>query len=97
MSLNNAQAPSFDEIFTTCVDLQNEDDILDYLSEVASNDFQCPDKCDQWAMEFLEENEDDIMTAIAEKAHERQLEDFYGGSSSVKSLDQQMAEARKLK
>ena len=59
-NLNNAYAPSTDDIIDHCKTLHTEDDILNYLSEVASNDFQCPDKCDQWAMEFYEDNYQEI-------------------------------------
>ena len=58
--LNNCYVPSDDEIIDVCKSFHTEDEILEYLSEVASHDFQCPDKCDQWAMEFYEEHYQEI-------------------------------------
>lgn len=64
-SLNNAQAPSIKEIIATAKRIYQEnkdmDEVQNYLSEVASYDYSCPDKCDGWAMDFLEENEEEIM------------------------------------
>jgi hypothetical protein len=53
--LNNCYAPSFKEIINHCQELDNESEVLDYLSEVASYDFKCPDKCDLWAIDFYNE------------------------------------------
>lgn len=58
--MNNPYAPSTQEMIEVCKTFTNEDDMLQYLSECASNDYACPDKCDNWAMEFLEENEEEI-------------------------------------
>jgi len=60
MSLNNAYAPNTNDIIKTCKTLKNEDDILDYLSEVASYDYQCPDKCNEWACNFYNDYEEEI-------------------------------------
>jgi hypothetical protein len=59
MSLNNAYAPSTDDIIEKLHGL-SEDKQLEILSEIASYDYQCPDKCDQWAIDFLEDHYDDI-------------------------------------
>ncbi len=58
--MNNPYAPNTKEMIEVCKTYTNEDDMLNYLSECASYDYSCPDKCDQWAMEFLEENEEEI-------------------------------------
>lgn len=61
--LNNAFAPSRNQILENARDLfvnQGEDAVLDYLSEVASNDFKCPDKCDRWAADFYQDYQEDI-------------------------------------
>ena len=60
MSLNNAYAPSTDEMIETCKNFNNEDDMLEYLSECFSYDYSCPDKCDAMAVEFLNDYEDEI-------------------------------------
>ena len=60
MSLNNAYAPSTNEMIETCKTYKNEDEMLTYLSECFSYDYSCPDVCDRKAMEFLEDNEDEI-------------------------------------
>ena len=59
MSLNNAYAPNTNEIIEMLHGL-SEDKQLEILSELASYDFQCPDKCDQWAVAFLDSYQDDI-------------------------------------
>lgn len=56
--LNNCYAPSFKQIIEHCQELDSEFEILDYLSEVASYDFKCPDKCDIWALNFYNDNEE---------------------------------------
>jgi len=60
IKMNNPYAPSRNEMIEVCKTFTNEDDMLTYLSECASHDYNCPDKCDNWAMEFLEENEEEI-------------------------------------
>lgn len=56
-TLNNPHAPTAKEIETAVATFSNEDEKQNYLSEVASYDFKCPDACDQWAMNWLNENE----------------------------------------
>lgn len=56
MSLQNSFAPNYIEIIETCKEMLNEDDILEYLSEIASYDYKCPDKCNEWALNFYMEN-----------------------------------------
>ena len=61
--LNNAHAPSHEEILKTSKSLyekHGEDEVMKYLAEVASNDFSCPDRCDEWACEFYNEYENEI-------------------------------------
>lgn len=63
MSLNNAHAPNTDEIVKEAkrlFELHGEDEVMKYLSEVASNDYSCPDRCDQWAVEFYNDHEEEI-------------------------------------
>lgn len=63
MSLNNAHAPNTEEIVKTCKSLfekHGEDEVMRYLAEVASYDYSCPDRCDQWAMDFYNDHEDEI-------------------------------------
>jgi hypothetical protein len=60
--LNNSYSPSFNEVINHCQELDNENDILEYLSEIASYDFKCPDKCDKWAIDFYNDNENSIDT-----------------------------------
>ena len=63
-TLNNAESPSVNQILIVCRHLfrtaeerHAEGSVINYLAIVASNDFQCPDLCDQWACEFFEEHE----------------------------------------
>lgn len=61
--LNNSNAPSRTLIVATSrVIFQDEgkDAVLDYLTEVASYDYKCSDKCDQWAIDTYEEYKEDI-------------------------------------
>lgn len=62
--LNNAFAPNVETVIVDCRDIYrntlNEDLVLEYLNTVASNDFKCPDRCDKWAVEFLNEYEEEI-------------------------------------
>lgn len=61
--LKNAHAPSHKEIIERCKIIfkeEGEDNVLKYLAEVASHDYQSPDTCDEWAMNFYNENEDEI-------------------------------------
>lgn len=63
MGLNNAYAPSNRVMLESAIIIfaeSGEDAVLDYLSEMASNDFSCPDKCDRWAMEFYEDYREEI-------------------------------------
>lgn len=60
--MNNPYAPSYYEMIETCKKLANEDEILEYLSECFSYEYQCPDKCDNAAMDFLNDYEDEIFT-----------------------------------
>ena len=61
--LNNAFAPSNREIVEYAREIfleKGEDAVLDYLSEMASNDYSCPDKCDRWSSEFYEDYRGEI-------------------------------------
>lgn len=60
MNLNNSYTPSTKEIIDQCKELNNEAEILMYLSEIASYDFSCPDKCDSWAVDFYNDYEQEI-------------------------------------
>ena len=57
MTLNNSYAPSSKDISAHVATLATEEEKLNYLSEVASWDFKCPDACARWAQKWLEENE----------------------------------------
>ena len=49
------------EVYETAVKLLNlvgEEGTIDYLSEIASNVWSCPDKCDIWAINYYNENLD---------------------------------------
>lgn len=46
--------------------LEQDDQIHAYLSELASGDFKNPDKCDQWANEYIEENKEEIVDEMTE-------------------------------
>lgn len=63
MHLDNSYSPSQKEILENCRTTykeEGEDSVLDYLSQVASYDFSCPDKCDEWACETYEEYKEEI-------------------------------------
>jgi len=73
--LNSAHAPSFREVINTCraiYKIASEFEVLAYLSQVASNDFQCPDRCDEWALIFFDEHESEITSKDEQHGeHER--------------------------
>ena len=58
--MNNPYAPSTNDMIEVCKNFTNDDDRLDYLEECFSYDYSWPDVCGRKAMEFLEENEEEI-------------------------------------
>lgn len=62
--LNTSWTPSYTEILNAAKEIYKEtlddDSVLEYLAEVASYDHACPDKCDQCAVDFFNENEEEI-------------------------------------
>ena len=58
--MNNPYAPSINEMIEACKNFKNEDDMLTYLSECFSYEYQCPDKCDAMACQFLDDYEEEI-------------------------------------
>ena len=70
-TLNNSAAPSESAIVNLCRIMYRAGEspdfiIASYLSHVASNDFSCVDKCDQWAVDFWIANEDEITEPFRE-------------------------------
>ena len=63
-TLNSAHAPSHSAIINMCQLMirggASEEAVIVYLSNIASNDFSCPDRCDKWACDFWEAFEDEI-------------------------------------
>lgn len=62
-SLNSPHAPSTRTIIQTANELYRERGacaVLDFLSECASHDFKCPDRCDAWAVSFYDNYADEI-------------------------------------
>lgn len=63
MSLQCNGAPSTSQILAAArilFKVQGEDAVMAHLAEMASHDFQCPDRCDRWAVEFYNDNEGEI-------------------------------------
>lgn len=61
--LNSPYVPKHDEMISVSrllFKMRGEDAVLDWLSEVASNDFKCPDRCSAWAVRFYDENQEEI-------------------------------------
>lgn len=62
--LNNYYAPNYSEALNQCVKIyastKDDSEVLDYLIEVASYDIKCIGQCEQWAMQFYNENELEI-------------------------------------
>lgn len=57
--MNNTYAPTTQEMIDSCKGM-NEDEQLNYLSECFSYEYQCPDKCDSMACDFLNDYEEEI-------------------------------------
>jgi hypothetical protein len=51
----------------------HEDEQLVYLSELASHIYACPDRCDQWAIDTL----NDMHDSWAEEQDERRFHDYH--------------------
>lgn len=52
---------TFEEVAHECIGL-SEEQTIDYLAELASTIWDCPDKCDKWAVKYC----DEIIDAIAD-------------------------------
>jgi len=67
-------AMTFDEVMDE-VSVMKEQEALEYLAELASSVYSCPDKCDEWAVKTL----DDIDMMLAEDQAERDFHNFHCG------------------
>lgn len=61
--LDNSLAPSTSTMIAVAQELyhlQGEDAVMEYFYECAAHDFQCPDRCANWAVDFFNDNEEEI-------------------------------------
>ena len=52
---------TIDEVAHECIGL-SEEEITNYLAELASTIWDCPDRCDEWAIKYT----DEIINTIAD-------------------------------